>query len=45
VKAQEREIAERLAANESVQRLRVEHAALLDRLRMAELKAQEVNRG
>jgi hypothetical protein len=45
MKAQEREIAEVVAANESVQRLRVEHAALVDRIRMAELKAQELNRG
>jgi hypothetical protein len=45
MKAQEREMAEVLAANESVQRLRAEHAALLDRIRMAELKAQELNRG
>lgn len=45
MKAQEREIAEVLAANESVQRLRAEHAALVDRIRMAELKAQELNRG
>ena len=45
MKAQEREIAEVLAANESVQRLRAEHAALADRIRMAELKAQELNRG
>jgi hypothetical protein len=45
MKAQEREMAEVLAANESLQRLRVEHAALLDRIRMAELKAQELNRG
>jgi hypothetical protein len=45
MKAQEREMAEILAANESVQRLRAEHAALLDRIRMAELKAQELNRG
>jgi len=45
MKAQEREMAEVIAANESVQRLRAEHAALVDRIRMAELKAQELNRG
>jgi len=44
MKAQERELAERLAASESLQRLRAEHAALQDRIRLAKLKAQELNR-
>lgn len=43
LKAQERELAHRTEVNEEVQRLRNEHAALVDRIRVAEMRAREAN--
>lgn len=45
LKAQERELAHKMEVSESLQRLRAEHAALLDRIRIAEMMEREVHAG
>lgn len=43
LKAQERELSHKMEVSESLQRLRAEHAALLDRIRIAEMREREVH--
>lgn len=45
LKAQERELAHKMEVSESLQRLRAEHAALLDRIRIAEMREREILTG
>lgn len=42
LKAQEREMAHRMEVSEELQRMRAEHAALLDRIRIAEMREREI---
>lgn len=43
LKAQERELAHKMEASESLLRLRAEHAALLDRIRIAEMRERQIH--
>lgn len=43
MKAQERELAHRVELNESLMKLKAEHAALQERIRLAEMQVREVN--
>lgn len=43
LKAQERELAHRMELTEDLQRMRAEHAALMDRIRIAEMKERELS--
>lgn len=45
LKAQEREMAHQMEISEELQRMRAEHAALLDRIRIAEMREREVRGG
>ena len=43
LKAQEKELAYKIEVNDKIQKLKAEHAALQDRIRIAEMEARELD--